>query len=266
MDLQVRKAVVLGAGVMGSQIAAHLANVGIPSFLLDIVPTALTAAEGQRGLSLDHPAVRNRRARQGKQGAIQARPAPFYSLDMAALISVGNLEDHLPVLATADWVIEAVTERLDTKRQLYQVITPYLNDNAILSSNTSGLSTTALSDPLPEALQRRFLGTHFFNPPRYIKLLEIIPARHTDAAVVQGMASFCRTRWGKGVVVAKDTPNFIANRLGVYGFLACLQLMQSEGYTISEVDTITGRPMGHPASATFRTDSRREFYDTDRPR
>jgi len=253
MDLQVRKAVVLGAGVMGSQIAAYLANVGISSFLLDIVPTSLTAAEEQRGLSLDHPAVRNRLARQGKQGAMQARPAPFYNLEMAALISVGNLEDHLAVLAAADWVIEAVTEHLDTKRQLYQAITPYLNDSAILSSNTSGLPITALSDALPEALQRRFLATHFFNPPRYVKLLEIIAARRTDTAIVQGMADFCRSRLGKGVVLAKDTPNFIANRLGVYGLLACLQLMQSEGYTVSEVDAITGRAMGRPASATFRT-------------
>ncbi|MDH3598475.1 MAG: 3-hydroxyacyl-CoA dehydrogenase/enoyl-CoA hydratase family protein [Candidatus Tectomicrobia bacterium] len=253
MDRPVRKAAVLGAGVMGSQIAAHLANVGIPSLLLDIVPTALTPQEEQRGLTLEHAAVRNRLAQQGKQGALQARPAPFYVPDAAALVTPGNLDDHLTKLSEADWVIEAVTEKLEVKRSLYQTIAPHLNDAVVLSSNTSGLSITALSDTLPDALRHRFLGTHFFNPPRYVKLLELIPGPQTDPDVVQRMTRVCRDTLGKGVVLAKDTPNFIANRLGVYGILSCLHIMQTDGYTISEVDAITGSALGRPSSATFRT-------------
>jgi len=253
MDQPVRKAVVLGAGVMGSQIAAHLANVGIPSFLLDIVPTALTPQEEQRGLTLEHATVRNRLAQLGKQGALHVRPAPFYIADAAALVTPGNLDDHLTKLSEADWVIEAVTEKLEIKRSLYQTIAPHLNDTAVLSSNTSGLSITALSDTLPDALQHRFLGTHFFNPPRYVKLLELIPGPQTNPDVVQRMIRVCRDALGKGVVLAKDTPNFIANRLGVYGILSCLRILQTDGYTISDVDAITGSAMGRPSSATFRT-------------
>jgi 3-hydroxyacyl-CoA dehydrogenase len=253
MEQRPRKVAVLGAGVMGSQIAALLANVGIPSFLLDIVPTSLTSQEQQRGLTLDSPTVRNRLAQQGKQNAIQARPAPLYTPTLASLITPGNLEDHRHWLAEADWVIEAVTERPEVKRQVYQTIAPHLTPTAVLSSNTSGLSITDLSAVLPASLQQRFLGTHFFNPPRYVKLLELIPGPQTDAAVVQMMTHFCQYRLGKGVVQAKDTPNFIANRLGVYGILCCLQMMQEDGYTVSEVDAITGPAMGRPATATFRT-------------
>lgn len=253
MEQRMRRIAVLGAGVMGSQIAAHLANVGVPSFLLDIVPTALTSQEQQRGLTLDRAVVRNRLALQGKRGAQQARPAALYTPAAASLITPGNLEDHVPCLSEADWVIEAVTERLDVKRQVYQTIAPYLKPSAVLSSNTSGLSITALSETLPETLQRCFLGTHFFNPPRYVKLLEIIPGPRTDPDMVQFMTDFCRYGLGKGVVHAKDTPNFIANRLGVYAMLSCLKVMQDEGYTVSEVDAITGPALGRPASATFRT-------------
>jgi 3-hydroxyacyl-CoA dehydrogenase len=253
MEHRIRKAAVLGAGVMGSQIAAQLANAGLPSVLLDIVPTALTPQEQERRLTLESPAVRNRLAQQGKQGALQARPAAFHTLAAASLITPGNLQDHLHRLAEADWVIEAVTEQLDIKRHVYQTIAPYLSASAVLSSNTSGLSITALSTGLPDALQKRFLGTHFFNPPRYVKLLEIIPGPQTDPEVLQCMADFCRYGLGKGVVQAKDTPNFIANRLGIYAILCCLKVMQDDGYTVSEVDAITGPALGRPASATFRT-------------
>jgi 3-hydroxyacyl-CoA dehydrogenase len=253
MEHRIRKAAVLGAGVMGSQIAAQLANAGIPSVLLDIVPTSLMPQEQERGLTLESPAVRNRLAHQGKQGTLQVRPAALYTPAAASLITPGNLQDHLHRLAEADWVIEAVTEQLEVKRQLYQTIAPYLSASAVLSSNTSGLSITALSTALPDALQKRFLGTHFFNPPRYVKLLEVIPAPQTDPAVLQGMADFCRYRLGKGVVQAKDTPNFIANRLGVYAILCCLKVMQDDGYTVGEVDAITGPALGRPSTATFRT-------------
>ncbi len=252
MEQRIRKAAVLGAGVMGSQIAAHLANVGIPSTLLDIVPGTLTRQEEQRGLTLESPAVRNRLAEQGLRGAVKARPAPFYTADRAGLVAVGNLEDDLSCLQEADWVVEAVTERLDIKQQLYQKITPYLNDTAVLSSNTSGLSITTLSESLPQDIQKRFLGTHFFNPPRYTKLLELIPGPRTRPEVMQIITDFGRHGLGKGVLQAKDTPNFIANRLGAYDLLCCLHVMQAEGYRVSEVDAVTGSAIGRSASA-FRT-------------
>lgn len=253
MKHRIRKAAVLGAGVMGSQIAAHLANVGIPSYVLDTVPTSLTPDEQGQGLTLDHPMVRNRLARQGLERARQAQPAAFYTPELAALITPGNMQDHLHWLVEADWVIEAVPERPEVKAEVYRAIAPHLQSAVILSSNTSGLSLTSLGQALPEPLQSRFLGTHFFNPPRYLKLLEIIPTSHTDREVLDTMLHVGRRVLGKGVVQAKDTPNFIANRIGVYGLLCCMQVMAAEGYTISEVDTITGEPLGRPKSATFRT-------------
>jgi 3-hydroxyacyl-CoA dehydrogenase len=224
MEQRIRKAAVLGAGLMGSQIAAHLANVGIPSILLDLVPRTLTRQEEQRGLTLEHPIVRNRLAEQGLRAAVKARPAPFYTPETAGLVTIGNLEDDLSRLQEADWVVEAVTEQLGVKQQLYQRIATYLNDTAVLSSNTSGLSIKTLSESLPTHMQTRFLGTHFFNPPRYAKLLELIPGPQTKPEVVQMMTDFGRYRLGKGVLHAKDTPNFIANRLGAYDLLCCLQL------------------------------------------
>jgi 3-hydroxyacyl-CoA dehydrogenase len=252
MEQRIRKAAVLGAGLMGSQIAAHLANVGIPSVLLDLVPRTLTRPEELRGLTLEHPVVRNRLADLGLRSALKARPAPFYTPEIVSLVTIGNLEDDLSRLQEVDWVVEAVTERLDIKRQLYQQIAPCLNDTAVLSSNTSGLSITTLSESLPQHLQTRFLGTHFFNPPRYAKLLELIPGPQTKPEIMQMMTDFGRHRLGKGVLHAKDTPNFIANRLGVYDFLCCLYVVQTEGYRISEVDAVTGSAIGRAASA-FRT-------------
>ncbi len=253
MERRIRKAAVLGAGVMGSQIAAHFANVGIPSTLFDIVPGTLTRQEEQRGLTLDSPAVRNRLAQQGIQAAVRARPAPFYTTDAAGLVTAANLEDDLARLQEADWVVEAVTERLDIKQQLYQRIAPFLRNTAVLSSNTSGLSINVLSETLPQDLQRRFLGTHFFNPPRYAKLLELIPGPQTGSDTMELMTDVGRHELGKGVLQAKDTPNFIANRLGAYDMLCCLHVMQAEGYRVSQVDAITGSAIGRPASATFRT-------------
>lgn len=252
MAPRIRKAAVFGAGLMGSQIAAHLANVGIPSTLLDLVPGTLTRREEQRGLTLESPVVRNRLAEQGLRAAVKARPAPFYTPETAGLVTIGNLQDDLSRLQEADWVVEAVTERLDIKQQLYQRIAPYLHDTAVLSSNTSGLSIATLSESLPPPLQTRFLGTHFFNPPRYAKLLELIPGPQTKPSVMQMMTDFGRHRLGKGVLHAKDTPNFIANRLGAYDFLCCLHVMQADGYRVSEVDAVTGAAIGRATSA-FRT-------------
>jgi 3-hydroxyacyl-CoA dehydrogenase len=253
MEHRIRKAAVLGAGVMGAQLAAHLANVGIPSLLLDIVPTTLTADEQRRGLTLESVDVRNRFARLAIELLQQRQPEALYTKTDIVRITPGNIHDHLPLLSEVDWVIEAVTEQYEAKRQLYQAIVPHLKADVILSSNTSGLSITTLSTALPQALQSCFLGTHFFNPPRYLKLLEVIPTVHTDAAILEAMCAFGSRRLGKGVVTAKDTPNFIANRIGIYAMLCCMKVMVEEGYAIGEVDTITGPALGRPRSATFRT-------------
>jgi 3-hydroxyacyl-CoA dehydrogenase len=250
---QIRKAAVIGSGVMGSGIAAHLANVGIPCLLLDMVPKALTPEEEAKGLTLEHPAVRSRLATGAIAKLKKTKPAPLYDEDFAQLIIPGNLEDHLSQLSGVDWIIEVIVENLEVKKQLLQRIEAYWKPGTIVSSNTSGISINAMAEGLGSELQSHFLGTHFFNPPRYMKLLEIIPGERTDAALVEEMKRFCEHKLGKGVVVAKDTPNFIANRIGTYGLLVTLQEMVAKGYKVEEVDAVTGPAMGRPKSATFRT-------------
>ncbi len=249
----IRKVAVLGAGVMGAGIAAHLANVGIPCYLLDIVPPRLTPEEEAKGLSLASPVVRNRLAAQGKERALKAKPAAFYAPEAAELVTVGNFEDNMDVLAQVDWIIEVVTERLDIKRSLYEKVEAHRRPGTIVSSNTSGISIAAMAEGRSEDFRRHFLGTHFFNPPRYMRLLEIIPGPDTLPAVLQGMEAFCRQVLGKGVVMAKDTPNFVANRIGVFGMMATIRAMAEEGLTVEAVDAITGPAMGRPKSASFRT-------------
>jgi 3-hydroxyacyl-CoA dehydrogenase len=251
--MTIRQAAVIGSGVMGSGIAAHLANVGIPVLLLDIVPTRLTDDEAARGYTLDHPAVRNRLAAQAVARLGKTSPAPLYHEAFADRIVPGNLEDHLPRIAEADWVIETVTENLDIKRQVLRKIEAHWKPGTIVSSNTSGISINAMAEGCSETFRKHFLGTHFFNPPRYMKLLELIPGEDTDPAIVAAMKDFGERRLGKGVVIAKDTPNFIANRIGTYGLLVTLEEMLANGFTIEEADAVTGPAMGRPKSATFRT-------------
>ena len=240
MTYQIRNAAVLGAGVMGAAIAAHLANVGIPSLLLDIVPT---------GAVQD----RNIIARTGLEKMLKAKPAAFYSKRGAQLITIGNIEDDLAKLANVDWIVEAVVERPDIKQNLYSKIETVLQPHTIISSNTSGLPAHSLVEGRSELFRRHFLITHFFNPVRYMRLLEIVPNPATDPAVLAFMEHFGSEVLGKGVVRCKDTPNFIANRIGTYGFLTTIQRAIDEGYSISEVDTILGPNMGRPKSAVFRT-------------
>ncbi|WP_088831524.1 3-hydroxyacyl-CoA dehydrogenase/enoyl-CoA hydratase family protein [Paenibacillus tyrfis] len=253
MMRSIRKAAVIGSGVMGSGIAAHLASAGIPCLLLDIVPKHLTEEEAAKGLTLEHPAVRSRLAVQAIAKLKKTKPAPLYDDTFAGRITPGNLEDHLAQIADVDWVIEVIVENLDAKKQLFSKIEAHWKEGTIISSNTSGISINAMSADCGEAFKRHFLGTHFFNPPRYMKLLEVIPGEHTDPAIVSGMKQFCENRLGKGVVLAKDTPNFIANRIGTYGLLVTLQEMQEKGYRVEEVDAVTGPALGRPKSATFRT-------------
>jgi 3-hydroxyacyl-CoA dehydrogenase len=240
MPYQIRKAAVLGAGVMGAAIAAHLANVGIPGLLLDIVPP-------------DAGTDRDKIARAGLEKALNARPAAFYSKRAAKLITVGNIEDDLQALSDVDWIIEAVVELPDIKRRLYEQIETVLAPGTIITSNTSGLPAHLLTEGRSETFRRHFLITHFFNPVRYMRLLELVPDVDTDPELMQFMQQFATEVLGKSVVIGKDTPNFIANRIGVYGFMSTLRRALDEGYTVGEVDTILGTNMGRPKSAVFRT-------------
>ncbi len=252
MRRQIRKVAVLGSGVMGSGIAAHFANAGIPSLVLDIVPRELMAKEEAAGLTLASPRVRNRIATDSVAALRKTRPSPIYSTDMLSLIEVGNFEDDVERLKEADWVIEVVKEDMKIKQIVLQNVAPHIGPEAIFSSNTSGLSLAEMSSILPDDLKPRFLGTHFFNPPRYMKLFEVIPTGDTDPAVLDFVCEFARDRLGKGIVLAKDTPNFIANRVGVHAMMATIRLMDELDLTIEEIDAMTGPAIGRPKTATFK--------------
>ncbi|QTH41798.1 enoyl-CoA hydratase/isomerase family protein [Cohnella sp. LGH] len=253
MNKTIRKAVVIGSGIMGSGIAAHLANVGIPCLLLDVTPAQLTAEEAAKGLTLDHPTVRNRLAAAAIAKLKKTNPAPLYDEALADRITPGNLDDHLALIGEVDWVIEVVVENLQVKRELLSRVERYWKSGTIVSSNTSGISIDAMSAHCGEAFRQHFMGTHFFNPPRYMKLLEIVPGRDTSPELVSRMKAFCEQTLGKGVVLTKDTPNFVANRIGTYGLLATLREMEAGGFTVEEIDAVTGPAIGRPKSATFRT-------------
>lgn len=253
MTRTIRKVAVIGSGVMGAGIAAHLANVGIPTLLLDIVPRELHPDEVKKGLTLASPQVRNRLATNGKAGLLKAKPAALYVPENAQLISVGNIEDDLDQLANVDWIIEVVVENLAIKQQLFEKIESVWSKGTIVSSNTSGISINQMVEGRSEDFQNHFLGTHFFNPPRYMKLLELIPAQKTLPEVVSYMREFSENVLGKGVVLCKDTVNFIANRIGTYGLMVTIQEMQRLGLSADDVDALTGPVLGRPKSATFRT-------------
>jgi 3-hydroxyacyl-CoA dehydrogenase len=249
----IKKAAVLGSGVMGSGIAAHLANIGIPSLLLDIVPREVTEDEKSKGLTIESKQVRNRYSSLALQKLLKQKPAPLTSKSNLALIEAGNLEDDMHKLAEVDWIIEVVVENLTVKKQVFEKVDQYRKPGSIVSSNTSGISVEAMIEGRSEDFQKHFLGTHFFNPPRYLKLLEVIPTKHTNPEVLSFIKEFGEDVLGKGVVEAKDTPNFIANRIGTYGLLVTVQEMLKGGYSVGEVDSVTGPLIGRPKSATFRT-------------
>ena len=254
---EIRKVAVLGAGTMGARIAAHLANAGIRSVLLDIVPKELTPEEQAKGLTASDPRVRNRLAQAGLEAALKSKPAAFFTPQAARLITVGNFEDNLGLVKDCDWIIEAVTEDREIKRALLRQVEPLRAREAIVSSNTSGISIASIARGLSQDFRRHWLGTHFFNPPRYMKLLEVIPTGDTLPEVVEAVSCFGDAALGKGIVIAKDTPNFVANRIGTFVTLNVLSLIklegQPDGYIIEEIDALTGPAMGLPKSATFRT-------------
>ncbi|MGL4883935.1 MAG: 3-hydroxyacyl-CoA dehydrogenase NAD-binding domain-containing protein, partial [Waterburya sp.] len=233
-----RTAAVLGAGVMGSQIAAHLANAGLTVHLLDI-----PAPEGNKNAIVE--------AAWSK--ALKLKPPILFTDKVARRITLGNFDEHLERLADVDWVIEAVVENLAIKQQLMVRIEGVISHEAIVSTNTSGLPVNEIVRGLPLSFRQRFLGTHFFNPPRYLKLLELIPTEDTDLDILLRLEWFGRLHLGKGIVVAKDTPNFIANRIGIYATMLGIKAAIDEGYTVEEIDTLTGTLVGRPKSATFRT-------------
>lgn len=252
MSHNINRAAVLGAGTMGAAIAAHLANAGIPAYLLDIVPRELTEEEKRKGLTLEDPQVRNRIVREGWQRCVKARPANLFADHVADRVTLGNMEDNFDWVGQADWVIEAVVERLDIKQQVMGRIETTRKPDSIVSTNTSGIPIADIAEGRSDDFKAHFLGTHFFNPPRYLKLLEVIPHQQTQPEIVDFMGEFATRTLGKGVVVCNDTPNFIANRfLSIVGAYT-LNCALDHDYTVKEVDTLTGPIIGHPKTATFR--------------
>jgi len=234
----IQKVAVLGAGTMGSRIAAHLANAGVATVLLDIVPSEAKS--------------RSQVAAAGLDAARKSKPAAFFEASLAGLVSVGNFEDDLSKVADADWIIEAVVENLDLKRALLRKVEALRRPGTIVTTNTSGLPVAKIAEGFSDGFRRNWFGTHFFNPPRYMRLLELIPTPETDRAALQTIAHFCDTRLGKGIVSAKDTPNFIGNRIGIFSMLNVMRIMQAMDLTIEEIDALTGQAVGWPKSATFR--------------
>ena len=252
MTYRINRAVVIGSGTMGGGIAAHLANAGIRAVLLDIVPNSLSPDEEKKGLQLESRAVRNRIVQTGWDRVVKSSPPALMSKNAANLVTLGNLEDDFAVISEADWIIEVIIEKLEPKQQLMERIEATRKPGSIVSTNTSGIPVNQIAEGRSDEFKQHFLGTHFFNPPRYMKLLEMIPTADTAPEVVQFMRHFFEDRLGKGVVIAKDTPNFIANRIGTMGGAAAMRYVVEQGYSIEEVDALTGSLIGNPKSGTFR--------------
>lgn len=249
----IKKVAVIGSGIMGSGIACHFANIGVEVLLLDILPRELTATEQQKGLTLEHKAVRNRIANDHLANALKSKPSPIYHQKFASRITTGNTTDDMAKIAHVDWVIEVVVERLDIKQQVFAQIEQFRKPGTLVTSNTSGIPIHFMSDGRSEDFQQHFCGTHFFNPARYLKLFEIIPSPKTSPDVLDFLTNYGDKYLGKTSVVAKDTPAFIGNRIGVYGIQALFHLVKEMGLTVEEVDKLTGPVIGRPKSATFRT-------------
>ena len=252
MKLAINRVVVIGSGTMGGGIAAHVANAGIPVYLLDLAPSELTPEEARRGLKLDSREVRNRIVAASFERLKNLHPPAFLTPETADLVTIGNLEDNFEWIGGADWIVEVIVEQLQPKRELMARIEKVRKANSIVSSNTSGLQITAISADSSVDFKAHFLGTHFFTPPRYMKLLEVIPTRETKPEIVKFMINFAERRLGKGVVVCKDTPNFIANRLVSILVATALGYVLDHNYTIEEADAILGPLIGRPKTALFR--------------
>src|SRR6266540_3442135 len=245
MKRTIKKVAVLGSGVMGSRIACHFAGIGVQVLLLDIVPKDI-APDAK-------PAVRNKIVNEAMQAAIKSNPSPLYTKDAVKRISTGNFDDNMKDIHHCDWVIEVVVERLDIKQQVFENVEKYRKPGTLITSNTSGIPIHILAQGRSDDFKKHFCGTHFFNPPRYLRLLEIIPTPYTDAAVTDFLMHYGDLYLGKTTVLCKDTPAFIANRIGVYGIMSLFKLVDKMNLTIDEVDALTGPIIGRPKSATLRT-------------
>jgi 3-hydroxyacyl-CoA dehydrogenase len=253
MKRSIKKVAVIGSGVMGSRIACHFANIGVEALLLDIVPKEIRDDEKKKGLTLQDKAVRNRIVNEALATAVKSNPAPLYQKSFLSCITTGNLEDDIKGVATCDWIIEAVSENPAIKKVVYDQLQKARKPGTLITSNTSGIPLQILAKDRDEDFQKNFCGTHFFNPPRYLRLLEIIPAPNTSPEVIDFLMHYGDLYLGKTVVHCKDTPAFIANRVGVFGILALFHLVEKMGLTVEEVDKLTGPVLGRPKSATFRT-------------
>ena len=253
MKRSINKAAVLGSGIMGSRIACHLANIGVQVWLLDIVPRELNDQEQQKGLTLEHPLVRNRIVTESFTTAVKSKPAPLYHKDNADLVSLGNFQDDMSKVADCDWIIEVVVENLEIKKKVFDQVEQHRTSGTLITSNTSGIPIHLMLDGRSEDFQKHFCGTHFFNPPRYLKLLEVIPTEKTDPDVIDFFMEYGDKYLGKTTVLCKDTPAFIANRVGIYSIMKVIKTMEALDLTVDEVDKLTGPVIGRPKSATFRT-------------
>ncbi|MGX7666245.1 3-hydroxyacyl-CoA dehydrogenase NAD-binding domain-containing protein [Flavobacterium pedocola] len=253
MKRLIKKVAVIGSGIMGSGIACHFANIGVEVLLLDIVPRELTEAEQKKGLTLESKAVRNRLVNDHLANALKSKPSPIYDQKFAGRITTGNTTDDLEKIKDCDWIIEVVVERLDIKKTVFEQIEKYRKPGTLITSNTSGIPIHFMSEGRSEDFQKHFCGTHFFNPARYLKLFEIIPGPQTSTEVLDFLNEYGEKFLGKTSVVAKDTPAFIGNRIGIFGIMSLFHLVKDMGLTIEEVDKLTGPVIGRPKSATFRT-------------
>ncbi|TKB98564.1 3-hydroxyacyl-CoA dehydrogenase/enoyl-CoA hydratase family protein [Pedobacter cryophilus] len=253
MKRSIKKVAVLGSGIMGSRIACHFANIGLEVLLLDIVPKEPNDVEKAKGLTLDIPAVRNRIVNEALAFAAKSNPSPVYNKSVLNRIKTGNFEDNMKDIASCDWTIEVVVENLDIKKKVYDQVEKHRKPGTLITSNTSGIPIHMMAEGRSEDFKKHFCGTHFFNPPRYLRLLEIIPTPATDPEVVDFLMHYGDKFLGKTTVLCKDTPAFIANRVGVYSIMALLHLVQKMDLTVEEVDKFTGPVLGRPKSATFRT-------------
>ena len=249
----IKKVAVIGSGIMGSGIACHLANIGVEVLMLDILPKAPNEAQQKKGLDLSHKSVRNTLADTALAKALKSKPAPLYYKKFKDRITTGNLEDDLSKLGEMDWIIEVVVERLDIKKELFKKLDQYRKQGSLISSNTSGIPIRFMSEGRSEDFQNHFCGTHFFNPARYLKLFEIIPGPKTQKSVIDFFSDYGQKYLGKTIVIAKDTPAFIGNRIGIFSIMSLFKTMQETGLHITDIDKLTGTFIGRPKSATFRT-------------
>ncbi len=250
---KIRNVAVLGSGIMGSRIACHFANIGVHVLLLDIAPRELLPDEQAKGLTLDHSIVKNRIVNAAFQSTLKANPSSLYKKSFSNRITIGNFSDNMKDISNCDWIIEVVVENLDIKKKVFEQVEQYRNLGSLITSNTSGIPIHLMSEGRSEDFQKNFCGTHFFNPPRYLRLLEIIPGPETSEDVLNFLMHYGDLFLGKTTVLCKDTPAFIANRIGVYGMMAIFNIVEKMGLTVEDVDKLTGPVLGRPKSATFRT-------------